>query len=269
MELSTAEMSRICCFMKSHYGVDLTDKGVLVSGRLVNKLTAAGYSSYNEFMDRVEADPKGEEAHLLINTLTTNHTFLMREPVHFEFMREVALPEIRRRCADTKDVRIWSAAASSGEEAYSIMMTLKDFFGFDAGAWDTKVLATDISTKALAKAKEGIFTPEQVVNLPGRWLKVYFNRLADGNFQIRPEYRDEIIFNTFNLMDPFPWKKKFHIIFLRNVMIYFDEATKRELIDKMYRFLEPGGYLFIGTTETIDKSATRLQHVRPSIYVRP
>lgn len=269
VELSSSELARISNFMKSRYGVDLSEKSVLVSGRLVNKITALGYTSYNEFMDRVEADPNGEDTHLLINTLTTNHTYLMREPIHFQFMREVALPEIRQKCANTRDVRIWSAAASSGEEAYSIVMTLKDFFGFDADRWDTKVLATDISTKALAKAKEGIFTEEQTEKLPPRWLKLYFNELPDGGFQVKREYRNEIIFNTFNLMDPFPWKKRFHIIFLRNVMIYFDEDTKRELINKVYEFLEPGGYLFIGSTETIDKTATKLIHVRPSVYTKP
>lgn len=268
MELKNSELQRISTFMKSRYGVDLTNKSVLVSGRLENKLNRLGYKSYDEYMDRVEADPMGEEAHNLINALTTNHTFFMRESIHFDFMREIALPEIKQACAQTKDVRIWSAAASSGEEAYTIVMTLKDFFGYEAAQWDTKVLATDISTKALTAAKEGVFRPEQIDNLPTRWIKQHFSKLPDGDYRVKPELRNEVIFNTFNLMDPFPFRKRFHIIFLRNVMIYFDEPTKRELIEKIYKFLEPGGYLFIGTTETIDKTATPLVHVRPSIYMK-
>lgn len=268
LELKPAELRRISGFMKSHYGVDLSEKSTLITGRLENKLNSRGIPSYDAFMDLVEKDPDGEEAHLLINSLTTNHTFFMRESIHFDFLKEVALPEIKAKYSATKDIRIWSAAASSGEEAYSIVMTIKDFFGFEANQWDSKVLATDISTKVIAAAKEGIYHPEQIASLPTRWIRQYFTKLPNGDYQAKKELRDEVIFNTFNLMDPFPWKKKFHVIFLRNVMIYFDEQTKRELIDKMYKYLEPGGYLFIGTTETIDKSATPLKHVQPSIYTK-
>lgn len=268
MELTSTEMSRITVFMKKNYGVDLQEKSTLISGRLENKIVRLGIHSYNEFMDKVEADIHGEEATLLVNSLTTNHTFFMREAIHFDFMREVALPQIRSKCAATKDVRIWSAASSSGEEAYSIVMTMKDFFGIEAERWDTTVLATDISTKALAAAKEGIYRAEAVEALPDRWIKQHFKKLDEESYQVKEATRKEVIFNTFNLMEPFPWKRKFHIIFLRNVMIYFDEPTKKELIDKMYRFLEPGGYLFIGTTETIDKTATPLAHVKPSIYMK-
>ncbi len=269
MELTTQDFNRIVSFMKNNYGVDLTSKNTMIAGRLENKLIRQGYTSYSAFIDKVEAVPNGEEAHFLINTLTTNHTYFMREPIHFDFMRDVALPEIKRKCSVTKDVRIWSAASSSGEEAYSIVMTLKDFFGAEADRWDTKVLATDISTKVLLTAKEGKFKAEQLGGLPTRWINQHFNHLPDGDYQVKQSLRDEVIFNTFNLMDPFPFRKRFHIIFLRNVMIYFDEKTKRELINKIFNFLEPGGYLFIGTTETIDKAASGLQHVSPSIYMKP
>ena len=127
VELKTCELDRISAFMKNKYGVDLTSKAVMVSGRLENKISRIGFTNYTDFMDRVESNPDGEEAHLLINALTTNHTFFMRESIHFDFMRDVALPEIKQKCAATKDVRIWSAAASSGEEAYSTVMTIKDF----------------------------------------------------------------------------------------------------------------------------------------------
>lgn len=254
--------------MKERYGVELLKKRTLVEGRLENKLTGLGYTSYDEFLNHVIREPDGEAARLLVNTLTTNHTFFMREAIHFDFMREVALPEIRRSAESTHDIRIWSAAASSGEEAYTIVMTIKDFFGFDAVNWDTKVLATDISTKALDKAKEGIYRADQLEGLPTRWIRQHFHKLSGEEYQVRPELREEVIFNTFNLMDPFPWKRRFHIIFLRNVMIYFDEVTKASLISKVYQFLEPGGYLFIGTTETIETEGTGFEHVRPSIYMK-
>lgn len=266
--LTDEELNRICSFMKSKYGVDLERKRTLIEGRLENKLSMLGFDSYNSFMSVVEGREQSDELDLLVNTLTTNHTYFMREPVHFNFMKEVALPQIKKCAQGNHDIRIWSAASSSGEEAYSIVMTLKDFFGYDASDWDTKVLATDISTKVLAKAKEGIFSAEQIQDLPTRWIKMYLGRLPDGKFQFREDIRNEIIFHTFNLMNPFTWKKKFHIIFLRNVMIYFDEPTKKTLIDKVCEYLEPGGYLFIGTTETIETAGTGLVHVQPSIYTK-
>lgn len=267
--LEDEEFLRIVNFMKRNYGVNLSKKRTLIVGRLENKMTQRGYSGYGEFISKVEANPKGEEAMLLVNTLTTNHTFFMRESLHFDFMREVALPEIRQKASATRDVRIWSAASSSGEEAYSIVMTLKEFFGTDAPRWDTKVLATDISTRALTAAKEGIYRAEAVEQLPDRWIRQHFIKLPDGDYRVNDSIRNEVIFNTFNLMNPFPFKKPFHIIFLRNVMIYFDEPTKRELVKKMYNALEPGGYMFVGTTETFDRSCTDFENVQPSVYRKP
>lgn len=268
VSITQEEFNRITFFMKSNYGVDLAKKQVLIEGRLSNKLRAKGYETYGEFMDKVEADPSGEEATFLVNVLTTNHTYFMREPIHFEFLRDRALPEFKTGLASTKDMRIWSAAASSGEEAYTIVMTIKDFFGLEADHWDTKVLATDVSTKVLDEAKEGIYKAEALSDIPTRWIRQHFRKVDEEHYQIREDIRNEVVFHTFNLMDPFAWKRKFHIIFLRNVMIYFDEPTKRRLIEKMIRYLELGGYLIIGTTETLDELPEGLEHVRPSIYKR-
>lgn len=275
MELSEKELKRISDYMKSNYGVDLAGKYILVSGRLENKLSKRGFTSYDEFMDKVESGTGEEEKKFLINTLTTNHTYFMREPVHFDFLREVALPKFRDLETATHDIRIWSAASSSGEEAYSIVMCIKEFFGIDSGRWDTTVLATDISTQALMKAKAGRYRAESVEELPEKWVKTFFKKLAPCDevqgveYEVKPEYRKEVVFNTFNLMDPFRWKKKFHIIFLRNVMIYFDEKTKLDLVRKMTDYLVEGGYLIIGTTETIDHERAGLVHVRPSVFMKP
>ena len=148
-----------------------------------------------------------------------------------------------------------------------IAMVLADFFGLERDQWDTKVLATDISTKVLKQAMEGIYTAEQVSQLPERWRKHFFKSINNGTqYQVRDELKREVIFRQFNLMDPFPFKKRMHTIFLRNVMIYFDEKTKRELVQKVYDALEPGGYLFVGTTETIDRGNTPFRIIQPSIF---
>ena len=173
---------------------------------------------------------------------------------------------IKAKEAAKKDVRIWSAASSTGEEPYTIAMVLKDFFGMDHSGWDTRVLATDLSTKVLQQAQRGKYLKEQIDPLPENWKRRYFKRLNGLEYQAAPELKKEVIFRQFNLMNPFPFRKKFHVVFMRNVMIYFDDATKQELLRKVYDYLEPGGYLFVGTTESIDRKGNNFQYIEPSIY---
>lgn len=261
------EFYRIATHMKQRYGIDLTQKKVIVNGRLENYIKRGGWNSFDEFMNAVEEDKTGNQEKMLVNFLTTNHTYFMREFEHFDFFRETVLPWLRSKESARRDLRIWCGAASSGEEPYMIAMVLSDFFGVDKKNWDTKVLATDISTKVLQKAIAGVYTGEQLKSVPEQWKKKFFKPVMGGSqYQVKPELKEEVIFRQFNLMEPFPFKKKMHTIFLRNVMIYFDEKTKQELVHKVYDALEPGGYLFIGTTETLDRSSTPFQIIQPSIF---
>lgn len=261
------EFQRISTHMKQRYGIDLSQKKVIVNGRLENYIHRGGWKNFDEFMNAVEQDKTGQQEKMLVNFLTTNHTYFMREFEHFDFFKGEVLPWLRQKEASRKDLRIWCGAASSGEEPYMIAMTLVDFFGVDKANWDTKVLATDISTKVLQKAIAGVYSAEQLRSVPEGWKKKFFKSMAGGmQYQVKPELKSEVIFRQFNLMDPFPFKKKMHVIFLRNVMIYFDEPTKKELVQKVYDCLEPGGYLFIGTTETLDRNSTPFQIIRPSIF---
>ena len=148
-----------------------------------------------------------------------------------------------------------------------IAMVLMDFFGIEHDQWDTKVLATDISTQVLQKAILGVYNAEQLKSIPEQWLIRFFDKMAGGNqYKVKEKLKQEVLFRQFNLMDAFPFKRKMHTIFLRNVMIYFDDKTKRELVQKVYDYLEPGGYLFIGTTETLDRGSTPFQIIQPSIF---
>ncbi|MCI8287195.1 MAG: protein-glutamate O-methyltransferase CheR [Lachnospiraceae bacterium] len=261
------EFIRIASYMKQRYGIDLYQKKVIVNGRLENYIKRGGWQNFNEFMNAVENDKTGNQEKMLVNFLTTNYTYFMREFEHFDFFKSQVLPWLKQKEAARKDLRIWCGAASSGEEPYMIAMVLADFFGMEKHGWDTKVLATDISTKELQKALAGIYSEEQLKSVPPQWKKRFFKAVAGGTkYQVIPELKQEIIFRQFNLMDPFPFKKKMHTIFLRNVMIYFDEKTKRELVQKVYEALEPGGYLFIGTTETLDRNSTPFQIIQPSIF---
>jgi len=264
--LSENEFQSIVSYVKGKYGINLSQKRTLISGRLENYLIRNGYRSYGEYFQHVEQNPGGEEEANLINVLTTNHTYFMREFIHFEFMQEYILPWIQETQKNRgKDVRIWSAASSTGEEPYTIQMVLSDFFQLDQ-TWDTQILATDVSTEVLKKAKSGIYLAEQVQPMPDKWKKRYFHAIDSEQYQVNEEIRKKIIFRQFNLMQEIPFRGMFHVVFLRNVMIYFDEETKKHLLDRIYEHMVEGGYLFIGVTESIDKSAVRFKYVQPSIY---
>lgn len=267
--ITDSEFNRIVAYVKKNYGIDLSQKKVLVSGRLENYLARNGYSGYNEYMSKVESDPKSEAATDLINVLTTNHTYFMRESQHFDYMTNVALPWAKARAARDRDLRIWSAASSTGEEPYGLAMVVMDFLGLEQKNWDARILATDVSTRVLMHASRGVYLKEDIEPVPLKWKQRYFKQISEEEFVVKDELKQQLIYRQFNLMSPFPFKKKFHIVFLRNVMIYFPDDTKYQVIQKIYDFMEPGGYLFIGTTESLNRNMTQFQYVQPSIYRKP
>lgn len=268
--MTDAEFNRISTFMKTKYGIDLTQKREIVNGRLENTIRKNGWGTYSAYMNAVETDITGRLEKELVNLLTTNHTYFMRESEHFDYMRKVVLPWLSNKEQNSKDLRIWCAASSSGEEPYAIAMLLLDYFGLEHKYWDTKVLATDISTEVLEIALKGIYTKEQVINIPENWKRRFFRLIDEGErYKVTEELKDEVIFRQFNLMDMFPFRRKMHVIFLRNVMIYFDKKDKRDLLSRIYDLLEPGGYLFVGRTETIERGNVPFEMVEPSIFRKP
>lgn len=261
------EFLRIYQFMKQRYGIDMARKKEIVQGRLDGYMRANGFQNYSALMDEVESDVTGRREDELVNMLTTNHTFFMREFEHFDFLRKEVLPELYKSEAERKDLCIWCGAASTGQEPYMLAMLLKEFFGLEHEQWDTKVLATDISKEALQKATEGRYDKEQIQDLPEPWKRRFFRSMkGEELFEVREEIKNEVLFREFNLMDEFPFKRKMHIVFLRNVMIYFDKETKQRLIQKVYDCMEPGGYLFIGRTEMIEKGTSPFQPIWPSVF---
>ncbi len=264
--MTDREFERVEQFIGNRCGIDLTNKKVLVEGRIETYLLRNDMGNMISFMDQVEKDVTGKLAEALVNIITTNHTYFMREFEHLTFLKQVILPELKQRCQNTRDLRIWCGASSTGEEPYMIAMVLSDFFGLDKANWDTTVLATDISTDVLKTAQKGIYTEEQVKNIPPTWLSHYFRRNARGQYSVTEELKKEVLFRQFNLMNPFPFRQQLHVVFMRNVMIYFNKQTKQKLLNQIYDVLEPGGYLFLGTTESIDRGSTGFQYVQPSIF---
>lgn len=259
------EFIELATYIKRNYGIDLMEKKALVTGRLTN-LVQNDFKSFSEYIKHVFADKSGESIVTLINKLTTNHTFFLREAAHFDFFKDNVLPYLSRTVRD-HDLRIWSAGCATGEEPYTLAMILADFFGDKKLFWDTKVLATDISQKALDIAIKGVYLNEQIQSLPLEWRRRYFKRLDGERSVVTDSIRSEVVFRSLNLMNSvYPFKKRFHVIFCRNVMIYFDEPTKKALVDRFYEATEPGGYLFIGHSESLDRNETRYRSIMPAVY---
>jgi chemotaxis protein methyltransferase CheR len=268
--MTDEEFVRIYQFLKRRYGVNMEDKKAVVTGRLENYVKNAGFSNYTDYMDAVDADCTRRLERDLVNLLTTHHTFFMREPEQFRFFRGVVLPWIYENRAQMKELYVWCGACSTGEEAYTIAMILSEFFALEHDQWKTRIYATDISTDALEYAKKGIYMREKMANLPDLWKRRYFTRSSDGeNYTVKKEVSNGISFRKFNLMDEIPFGSLIQAVFLRNVMIYFDPPTRNRVMTKVYDVLVPGGYLFVGASETMDLSGLKFEVVGPSIFRKP
>ena len=250
--------------MKSNYGINLEKKRVLIEGRLANSVASYGFDNFTDYINFVLGDDSGKETIKLVNKLTTNHTFFMREPEHFEFLKSDVLPFIESTVKD-KDARIWCAASSTGQEPYTIAMTIDEYFGSRITGWDTTILATDLDTDVLRTAKAGIYSEEMMDGLPDKWIDKYFKRIDSDRYQVIERIRNNVVFKKFNLMDPIVYKKPFDLISCRNVMIYFDAETKNSLIERFYDATKTGGYLFIGHAENVSRE-TRYSYIKPAIY---
>jgi chemotaxis protein methyltransferase CheR len=268
-DISDKEFYKLASLIKRNYGINLgKEKKTLLVGRLQNVLANNNFKDFSEYYDYIIFDTTGNAVSTLVDKMTTNHTFFMREAEHFHYFKEKLMPFFTSAIS-SKDLCIWSAGCSSGEEPYTLAMIIDEFLGIQKDIWNTKILATDLSSKVLDNASKGIYLNEQVAPLPKIWIKNYFKKIDNEKCILIDRIRNEVIFRRLNFMDPvFPFKKKFHIIFCRNVMIYFDTETKKDLIDKFYNLTEPGGYLFIGHSEAIDRGEMKYKCVAPSIYRR-
>lgn len=267
LKISDKEFQRLVKFIQSKYGINLSQKRALIEGRLSKTIAERGFASYDAYFDVAFNDESGLETVQLVNKLTTNHTYFMREVQHFEFLRDVMLPHVEKTCANTRSAAIWCAASSSGEEPYTIAMIIDEYFGKRKQGWDLRILATDLSTDILKKAQAGTYTAEGLKDVPQKWKDNYFTRNPNGTYTVVDRIKKEVIFKQFNLMDPIKWKRPFDIIFCRNVMIYFDTETKNDLVERFYDVTKPGGYFLIGHAENVSKES-RFKFVQPATYQR-
>jgi chemotaxis protein methyltransferase CheR len=263
--ISEREFSKFSALAREKFGLELRQgKEELVSTRLRKKMREVGIGSFREYYDFVLADRTGDALIAMIDALATNHTSFLRERAHFDFLRTQLLPEIAGRAQFT----IWSAACSTGEEPYTIAFTLLDALGPRA-AQRARILATDISTKALNAAAQGVFANERLEGLPMEWRRKFLlrgERKWEGFFRVRPEVSAMISFRRLNLIEPLPQMGPMALVFCRNVMIYFDRGTQEGLVNRITEKLDPGGYLFVGHSESLSGIQHELEYVSPAIY---
>jgi len=262
------EFNRFRKMIYSRFGINLTDaKKSLFHTRLQKVLNGYQFETFSQYYNFLLSQKNSEALSILVNQITTNHTHFYRESLHFDYFVNSVLPEVLKGRKGAVNLRFWSAGCSSGEEPYTLSILLHNFFMKTSTAHSAAILATDISVKALDLAKAGIYEDSNVALLPLRLRTNYLEKYSDDLWRVTNKVRKLVRFGRFNLMrQEFPFQKKFHAIFCRNVMIYFDNRTKQKLAQKFYDAIEPGGYLFIGHSETLDRSSTPFTYVRPAVY---
>ena len=267
-EITDSEFNRIREFIKQKLGINLSDeKKSLIQSRLSSTISDKGFVGFTQYFDHLLQDTSGEALIHFVDKITTNHTFFMREKDHFEYLRDTVLPYIYENHSQNNDLRLWCAGCSTGEEPYTLEMIIQDFFKDKPGKWDTQILATDISTSVLKKAIRGVYPVENLKDLPNNWINDYFEAFDDRYRQVRESIKKLITYRKFNLMEEkFPFKRPFHIIFCRNVMIYFDTDTRDQLVNKFYDATVTGGFLFIGHSESLNYMSTKYKYIKPAVY---
>jgi len=272
IQLSDSDFTRLSNFIYSNYGIKLPiSKKIMLQSRLLARLKANNMDSYKEYCDFVLSG-KSDESEIvnMIDLISTNKTDFYRESAHFDFMKQVTLPEFLENNSG-KPMTVWSSASSSGEEAYTISMVISEFLE-GKKKFDFSVFGTDISTRMLEKASLGIYPLERVDDIPLSQKKKYLLKGKDTEkpmVRIIPELRAKTKFERLNLMDnSYNVPKEFDIIFCRNVLIYFDRETQEKVINKLCMHLKKGGYFFLGHSESVSGINVPLKQIKPTIFER-
>jgi chemotaxis protein methyltransferase CheR len=258
---------RICELIHQRAGIELGDgKQALVSSRLGKKLRESGCAGYDEYLQKVESDTTGRSLSALVDALTTNYTSFLRESTHFDHLKKIL-----QTLASRPSVDIWCAASATGEEPYTLAITMLETLGMEA-RFRCRVVATDISTEALTTARRGVYPVEKLKDVPQAWFSKYWLK-GEGEFagscKVKPDVARIVEFRHLNLIEQFTHPRSYPVVFCRNVMIYFSKATQEKVVARMSMFLEPGGYLFVGHSESLTGIQQPLEFVAPALYRKP
>jgi len=229
-------------------------KRYFVDKRLVERIKATGHSNFRSYFTFMRFQASGEELQALTNAMTVNETYFFREEYQFKCLVNSMLPEIVQRKRPGQTIRIWSIPSSSGEEPYSIALYLTEYWP-DIAHWDVELISSDIDTNILKKAREGRYSARSVQHLPAKLLQKHFRRLPDGDYQISDDFRQAVEFTRVNLNDPADTRpyRGFDVIFCRNLLIYFDDLSRRQAAEVFFDALNPGGFICLGHSESMSR----------------
>lgn len=268
LDLSDAQFAEISQMMYKISGVKLqAGKEVLVKARLAKRLRSLKISNFDSYMDYLKEDKSGQELLTMIDSLTTNKTSFFRESQHFTYLSENIVPSLLEQGGK---IRIWSAGCSSGEEPYTLAIVLREAIK-NIDKLDVKILATDISTDVLGRAKQAVYSHETLLDMPQSLLYKYFTCIETKPvrlYRANDSIRSMVSLARLNLMGQWPMSGPFDAIFCRNVMIYFDKPTQQNLINRYWELLAPGGHLFVGHSESLTSTAHNYKYVQPAVYVK-
>ncbi len=267
--LNNKEFKRLQELAHRFSGIKMSeDKRDLLYNRLVKRVDSLSLSTFDQYCDHLEAH--GDEEQIFVNSITTNLTSFFREQHHFDMLAQSVFPDVLTKNNDTRRLRIWSAGCSTGEEPYSIAMTVREHIPDTAG-YDVRILATDLDTEVLEKCRKGVYVEERIESLSPMQKKRFFQRGTgknSGTVRAKRELRDMITFKQLNLLEEWPMSGPFDIIFCRNVVIYFDKDTQRRLFARYAQLMAPNGYLFIGHSESLFKVSEEFKLLGNTAYQR-
>jgi chemotaxis protein methyltransferase CheR len=267
--LSDRDLRTLARLIYDRAGITLHDgKKALVTARLQKRVRTGGFGSFAEYVKFVESDRSGDEVVLLLDAIATNHTSFFREPQHFEYLTQTILPSLKT--PGKRGLNVWSAACSSGEEPYTIGMALSDVLPAEDMA-QVRILASDLSTKVLKAAREGVYKMERVEGLPRELLRRHFEKgmgAQEGLCRVSARIRQLVEFDRLNLLEIADLGRRFDVIFCRNVMIYFDRAVQQKVVSMLERHLAPNGWLLISHSESLNGIQHGLQWSAPAVYRR-
>ena len=269
--MKLSEFRMVSEYITGNYGIKLPEfKKTMVEGRLQKRLRELSFNDFASYLTYTFSDDGREELLSMIDAITTNKTDFFREEQHFTFMRNNILPDFSKSNGH-EELRVWSAASSSGEEIYSIAIEIEEYKRtLTKGGVRYSILGTDLSVEELKKAKAAIYSNERIRDIPVELRKRYFLKSRDrerARVRVIPALRSHVSFERLNLMNAdYDMKGQFHVIFCRNVLIYFDQQTQEDVINKLCRYLKPDGYFFLGHSESIIGKKVPLKQLMPTVY---
>ncbi len=269
-KLTPDEFRRFKTIVAKHGGIFLPPgKETMVLARMRQRLSDLSLTSFQGYLEQLEKEDAGPELIHVLNLISTNVTYFFRETQHFEYLKKVILPTVVKQALERSHrLRLWSAGCSSGEEVYSLAITIREASSLIKG-WDIKILGTDISTRVLHTARHGCYALNKLVHLGADRLKSHFRVIkheGKRSGQVIPSIRRMVDFARMNLVQEWPVKGPFDIIFCRNVMIYFNDESRQTLVRRFWEILNPGGWLIIGHAESLQMIRHQFKYVEPTIY---